>query len=103
MRPVAMRNVSSKWFGGRQGPLEAEDWLTLPSYLLQIVGVIGRKWQGWSGNTPVIPTPRFMLLTDEPTLTFYWCVHDLQPYMLIFVDKNVSKEAKFASNCELDG
>ena len=71
MRPLAMENVSSKLFGGRQGPWEAEDRLTLPSDLLQIVGVIGKKLQGWSENTSIIHTPRFIHLTDELTLTFY--------------------------------
>ena len=95
MRPLAMENMSSKLFGGRQGPWEAEGRLTLPLDLLQIVGVIGRKLQGWSGNTSMIPTPRFMHLTDELTLTCYWCLYDLQPCMLIFSVKNMSKEAKF--------
>ena len=98
-----MENVSSKLFGGRQGPWQAKDRLTLPSDLLQIVGVTGRKWQGWNGKTPKIPTPRFIHLTDERTLTFYLGLHDLQPNMLIFSGKNASKEAKFASNCGFDG
>ena len=102
MQPFTIENVSSKSFGGRQSPWEAKDRLTLPSDFLHIVGFIGRKWQGWSGKTSMIPTLRFIHLTDELTLIFYWCQHALQPYMLIFLDKNASKEASFALNCELD-
>ena len=87
MQPLVMENVSSKSCRGRQGPCQAKDRLTLPSDWLQIVGVIGRKCQGWSGNTPMIPTLCFIHLTDELTLTFYWCLHDLQPNMLIFQSK----------------
>ena len=72
------------------------------SDLVQIVGFIGRKWQGWSGNTYIIPTLRFIHLTDELILTFYWCLHDLQPNMLIFSVKNALKEAIFAWNCGFD-
>ena len=97
MRPLAMENVSSKSFGGRQGLWEAEGRLTLPLDLLQIVGVTGRKLQGWSGKTSVIPTPRFTHLADELTLTCYWYLHDLQPCMLIFFSQKCVKRSQISS------
>ena len=44
-------------------------------------------WNGW-----------FMHLTDELILTFYWCHHDLQPNILVFLVKEASKQVRFGSN-----
>ena len=71
-------------------------------HLVQIGGFIGRKWQGWSGNTSMISNWRFIHLTDELILSFYWCLHDLRLNMLLFLVGHASKEATFVWNCGFD-
>ena len=66
------------------------------------MGFIGRKWQGWSGKTSMISKWWFTHLTDELILSFYWCLHDLRPNMLILLVKNTLKEATFVWNCGFD-
>ena len=72
------------------------------SDFVHMVSFIGRKWQGWSGNTSIISKWWFIHLADEILLSFYWCLHDLQSNMLIVLVKNASKEAKLAWNGGFD-
>ena len=61
------------------------------SYFVQIVGLVDRKYWGWSGNTYLIPTPRFINITDELIFTFYWYLHHLQHKIFVFLVKEALK------------
>ena len=63
------------------------------SYFVHIVGLVGRKCWGWSGNTSLIPTPLFINLTDELMLSFHWYLHDLQHIIPVFWSKKRFKKS----------
>ena len=75
------------WFGLDQpqnwsDSLKNGDWL-------------GRKWQGWSRYSTMIPKPVAVNLSYELILKFKWCSTSLEPYTHVFWARPATKIVQF--------